>query len=424
MAGDVDEAVLARHERARVAAGALLQRLVIGPVDEHHLQADAADRRSGRSRCPGCSALPEPRSLPSRSPPLCGEVDRRSCVGRNAASCRSAAREPTLLPVRVDRREGVLPVPDSDRPGERQDARDDHQACREIRAARRISAVLTRAGRSVRAPPSAREHDRRTSSRSGPRGAALGGVRVRGVAPADERRQLRRAGRPGEADRRTPAAGHSRARRAPRCTKGRPSRARSGRRTTRASSRARASPASTSAILAQTGFRAQLGQPEPDVERRQHEQERERVGRDDDERDRRRARAGRRCVRRALSGCTGRRGSRRCRATSQPSAMSTREAASATTGQSVAAGESRATAAARAARPDAGEREEAEAARRGEPEARAGCGSSRSAGREPDPAPAAAREEVDGGGEEGEERARSARARSPSRGRSGSPRQT
>src|SRR6266498_3936367 len=43
MTGDVDESVLAGYEASEVAAGPLLERVVVGAVDEDHVEAEARD---------------------------------------------------------------------------------------------------------------------------------------------------------------------------------------------------------------------------------------------------------------------------------------------------------------------------------------------------------------------------------------------
>ena len=115
VARDVDEPVLPGHERALLASRAFLERLVVGAVDEHQVQAHARhayppDRlTAGRARAVALRVARDDRSLGRRGrPAIVLRTTRRVCVLR---------RELVLLPLRVERGERVLPLPDEQCPG-------------------------------------------------------------------------------------------------------------------------------------------------------------------------------------------------------------------------------------------------------------------------------------------------------------------
>ena len=139
---------------------------MVGSLDDHHLQADAADlqpadrvARVQRARVRAC--------LGGDLPLHRGEVlaVRRLRAVRVHAPL-VAVREPVLLDVRVDRGERVLPLPDDDDPRQREHARDDQQhaedAAGEPHYARRARAVSTSARTRLRNGPNGGR-----SSRSG-----------------------------------------------------------------------------------------------------------------------------------------------------------------------------------------------------------------------------------------------------------------
>src|SRR5215213_4399156 len=100
MAGDVDELAFTGHVRAAIEAGALLERGVVGPVDQHHAQveaghADAAERLAA----PRLQPIP-PRlgaDLPGRDGHGCAWLDRRPLERFDTPLV--ALREFVLLPV-------------------------------------------------------------------------------------------------------------------------------------------------------------------------------------------------------------------------------------------------------------------------------------------------------------------------------------
>src|SRR5439155_1474074 len=101
VSGDVDEAVLAGHERAQVAARALRQRVVVGAVDENHVESDAVDPDPADGR-PALHRLAKGRRLPPDRAALRREVRpqrRRPVVGDEVLV---RIRELALLPVRVE----------------------------------------------------------------------------------------------------------------------------------------------------------------------------------------------------------------------------------------------------------------------------------------------------------------------------------
>src|SRR5262249_49919654 len=172
VAGDVDETVLPRHERLQVAPRPFRQRVVVGAVDEDHVHAhpwdaNTADRLAARRFQPIAPCL-------LRDAPLL-RSDRRS--GHGGGGDRLAPLvvlrcELVLAPGRVERGEGVLPLPDDGRPDERQHAEDDqHRAQEADPAAHQFSNA---SGNSWAAPRlrrscTARE-GRRLMRRPGPRG--------------------------------------------------------------------------------------------------------------------------------------------------------------------------------------------------------------------------------------------------------------
>src|SRR5512146_2177416 len=138
-------------------SGPLLERLVIGALDDHHLEADATDlqppdRVAGvkcalvRARLCGDLHLHRGKVLP---------VCRLGVVRVDAAVV--AAREVVLLNVRVERGERVLPLPHDDDPGEREHAAGDQQqaeyAAEEPHYVRRARAVSTSARTRLRTGP-------------------------------------------------------------------------------------------------------------------------------------------------------------------------------------------------------------------------------------------------------------------------------
>ena len=132
-------------------------------------------------------------------------------------------------------------------------------------------------GRRARTPtaPSASAGRARGTGPRGPRSLASG---IRGVAAGGSRRELAGGGRAGEHDRERRAASRSRPRPARAGTRARRSRGRSARRARR---RAIAGPdearATNSPSRTGRARDPELGQPEPDVERREDEEQRERV---------------------------------------------------------------------------------------------------------------------------------------------------
>jgi hypothetical protein len=141
VARDVDEAVLARHVRALVAAGPFLQRVVVGAVDENHVEPDAADddppdRLPGsRSATEACRVLRDGDSLGGKVAVVGPDVPE---LGELAVERR---RERALLPVRVERAERVLPAPHDHCPHEQQCADADQDAARDPCRATHSSAV-------------------------------------------------------------------------------------------------------------------------------------------------------------------------------------------------------------------------------------------------------------------------------------------
>ena len=128
MSRDVYEAALARHVRAQIATGALLQRRLVRSVDEDHVQPDpldddAADRLAGvraaaeARRFRGDCVSPRREREPAR---------RRGRRVRSELAIECAAELP-LLPVRIQTCKRILPAPDDDRPYEQENAGADQE---------------------------------------------------------------------------------------------------------------------------------------------------------------------------------------------------------------------------------------------------------------------------------------------------------
>ena len=126
VARDVDELPLAWHVGAQVATRAFPERRVVGPVDEDHVQAEARH------------VDPADRLAPVRGEPVAmGLALDRAHLGTHrlrpgdetrlvrGEALAIAVGELVLLPVRVKRREGVLPAPDDDDPDQHQQSRHD-----------------------------------------------------------------------------------------------------------------------------------------------------------------------------------------------------------------------------------------------------------------------------------------------------------
>ena len=122
MSGDVDEAALPGHEGAEVSSRAALQRRLIRPVHEHHVQAQAGnddppDRLpyvggvAEASRCQlDCSCLGGKRL---------GSYEPRAWMGRELML--ELLGKLVLLPFRIEARERVLPAPNDDHPDQSKD---------------------------------------------------------------------------------------------------------------------------------------------------------------------------------------------------------------------------------------------------------------------------------------------------------------
>src|SRR6478735_9754663 len=117
MSSDVDEPVFAWHERAGIAARAFLERLVVGAVDEHHVHAHAGNANTP-DRLSAGRARAVARRFTRNAPALVGERRGRD-RGRERLDALLVLRcELVLFPLRIERRERVLPLPDEESPGE------------------------------------------------------------------------------------------------------------------------------------------------------------------------------------------------------------------------------------------------------------------------------------------------------------------
>ena len=123
---DVDELSLARHPRLQVAARAALERVGVGAVDDHLVQAEPRDPQPG-DRVPSLQA---PAPLDRAAGERLAHVDGGRCGAGRPSLLQlavEALRQLTLVVVVQRRGERVFPPPDRERPGERADAGDDHQ---------------------------------------------------------------------------------------------------------------------------------------------------------------------------------------------------------------------------------------------------------------------------------------------------------
>ena len=202
MAGDVDEPVLAGHERAaRRGRGLSRGRLVARAVDDDHVEADAADHDPADRLAGSCCARKR-RRLDGDPPLGCQRETARVRVtgGTRRTAVELLWQSFVLLPVRVQRGERVLPLPDDDCPGQHEDARTRSSDRPAIRCEAPHLSRATRGGppRMRVSPP--REHDPpdRLADRAPRR--PLGRARIRRIAAGGEREQLARAGGPGECD--------------------------------------------------------------------------------------------------------------------------------------------------------------------------------------------------------------------------------
>ena len=134
MPRDVDEVTRAGKRRPGVVAGALLQRLVVGALHDHHVEADAADL-DAPDGVAGVQPATVRRGLSANRALERGEVApaRGRVVRGEALVVRT--RELRLLEVRVERCERVLPAPDDDDPEQGERARCDEQRAEDAREA-------------------------------------------------------------------------------------------------------------------------------------------------------------------------------------------------------------------------------------------------------------------------------------------------
>src|SRR5919201_416032 len=171
VSGDVKEPVLTGHERAQVAARPLLQRLVIGAIDEDHVHAHAR-HADAADRLPARRIEPVAACLAGDVAPLGGERGRRDGrVLERLEAMPVLSRQLVLAPLRVEGGERVLPLPHDDRPDERERAGDDQDRSKDAGPAAHqpSSASATSSGARVRRRWTAR-YVRRKTRRTGPRG--------------------------------------------------------------------------------------------------------------------------------------------------------------------------------------------------------------------------------------------------------------
>jgi hypothetical protein len=124
VACDVHELALARQVRPLISARASLERRGVGSVDHHHVEAEARHDDSPE-RSSGRRPLAEPNGVAlDGTSQLGGLRPHRRREGRpvDVHDVPLLDCELTLFPARVERREGVLPQPDSQGP------RDESQA--------------------------------------------------------------------------------------------------------------------------------------------------------------------------------------------------------------------------------------------------------------------------------------------------------
>ena len=167
-------------------------------------------------------------------------------------------RELALLPVRVERGERVLPAPDDERPRKREHACDRHRGTGDSQESPHLSPVTRAVATRMRAAAAAAGRGQAVGASPGAGRAAAARPRS-GTARTGRRRARRAVPPPRRSPRRSRsrAAGRTRAQRARRCTTARPSRDRSGLRTTRGGAAGPAKPATrtttrTQSVLSRT----------------------------------------------------------------------------------------------------------------------------------------------------------------------------
>ncbi len=150
---------------------------MVGAVHEHHVQSDPADHDPA-DRLPALRVAAKTGGLVRDDAPLGGERAVAAVGGLIGGEFPvERMRELVLLPVRVERRERVLPLPHEQRPGERENAAGDQQCARDpgesLHQPCNARCCTSDARRRLRCASTSR----RIVSRIGPRGgrsAALG----------------------------------------------------------------------------------------------------------------------------------------------------------------------------------------------------------------------------------------------------------
>src|SRR5205807_4930577 len=116
-------------------SGTLRERVVVGPVDEDHVQAEAG-HLDPADRLAALRVAPVARRLAGDRPLLGGEGVARRPDGVELREALVVARgEAVLLPAGVERGERVLPLPDDDDPDQGQHATDDHERAEDAEGA-------------------------------------------------------------------------------------------------------------------------------------------------------------------------------------------------------------------------------------------------------------------------------------------------
>src|SRR6266540_1007961 len=130
MAGDVDQLTFAGKKGARVPAGTLGQRVVIGADDDDDAQVQPGDLQTAQ-RLADAEALAVAPSLQCDQSLLLGDRGGIAPEPRGRRVSGEPQLEPggeaVLLVGRVERRERVLPAPDKARPEKQRDPAADQE---------------------------------------------------------------------------------------------------------------------------------------------------------------------------------------------------------------------------------------------------------------------------------------------------------
>jgi hypothetical protein len=128
MAGDIDELALTGHRSAEIPAGATLQRVGVGAVDDDHVEVESrhpepCDRIASLRRASPRLRVPLEPAAALRRRDSDAQRSRPNAVERSLEILVELA----LLEPVEHTRERILPLPNGNRPREHADAGDDHE---------------------------------------------------------------------------------------------------------------------------------------------------------------------------------------------------------------------------------------------------------------------------------------------------------